>query len=690
MLGNNKNASISSNIQQAINTVVTTDLTPYDVVSFDIYDTAVLRKTYEPRDVFLMVQEKLLLSHKARAFQAYANRREVIERKLIETVRAEDYGNEITLDEIYASLVHYYPEYTDHVDMLKQVELETELALTIQNPMMYRVYENAIKQGKKVIFASDIYLPQSHMAAVLKNAGYDSYDQLFVSCELSANKSSGSLFQHILKTLNLSPSKVVHFGDNDWSDREMAQRNGITGIKVPYAADLLEDHRYSPKDVERNIANSLFKGAIKNHLIAKTDHTPFDIGYEVLGPLVYYFTDWFATHARQQSIENIYFIAREGWYLQQVFDLIKEKRELPINSHYLLASRRSLLFPYIDSNLEEGFTKFLISETTQKLSDYLASIEISASDEELSLAGFSGTGEVINAKNNPHDYARLIKLLNLCKERILANADEEKKLYVKYMHSIGMMQNKPVAVVDSGWFGNGQKMLFRFLQDNGFKSSLHGFYLALHRMAKEKLTGDSIGHGFLFQFDTTEQNTELFIELAKVAEVLLSAPSESFKRFKEVDGALEPVYISENGANNLAPAIAQMQQGSLKFVQEQLAFDPEGQYMPDKALVKNAFLNFIEQPRQYEAEIFGALPYEANMLQGEEKPFIEANNSIKEVFKNPKKAVEAFNDSHWRGGYYQNTKSYPIRMLYQFASRYFYEKTPAYRLLRKIKKRIKP
>lgn len=488
MLPLQENKAVLNEIKQ----VAEADISGYEVVSFDVFDTAVLRKTFEPRDIFLLMQEKLVSKQEGKLFGDFANVRESIERRLIQKVRTEHFSNEITLEEIYESLAYYYPEYTNHLTDLMALELETELAYTIQNPLIYQVYERAIQQNKKVIFASDIYLPEHHMQAILAKAGYQQYHKLYVSSELKLNKSSGSLFSHILSELSVSPNKVIHFGDNNWSDCVMANKQGIASVKVPYSAELLEDHRYAPKDVKRNIANSLYKGAVKNYLVDKTEGKPFDLGYEILGPLVYYFTHWLTSHSEKLAIDKLYFIAREGWFLQQVFDQVKTARNINIDSYYLLASRRSLLFPYIERDIEDGFARFLISSTPQKISDCLGSVEVIATQEELEQCGFESADQLILAQRDSEDYAGLIQLLTLVSDRLFSNADEEKRLYSKYLDSINMIGKTPVGVVDSGWFGTGQSILIRFLTDNGFTSMLHGFYLAMHKKAESRQTDRAV------------------------------------------------------------------------------------------------------------------------------------------------------------------------------------------------------
>lgn len=192
----------------------------------------------------------------------------------------------------------------------------------------------------------------------------------------------------------------------------------------------------------------------------------------------------------------------------------------------------------------------------------------------------------------------------------------------------------------------------------------------------------------MFQFDNTEDQTELFLELARIVEVLLSAPSQSFKRFEEVDAKLEPVYLNQVKDNGLDPAIEAVQQGTLQFVHDRIKDDPLGQYIPDQALVKHVFLSFITAPKKYEAQIIGDFPYESKMLQDEEKKFLSVNHSLLNLLKNPRKALDEFNYSNWRAGYFQCLDSKWIKVFYMFTSRHFYQETALYSLVKKIKNKV--
>ena len=57
------------------------------------------------------------------------------------------------------------------------------------------------KQGKKLYYISDMYLPQTQIDAMLRRCGYPCFDGGFVSCTYGVQKRSGRLLFRLLTML---------------------------------------------------------------------------------------------------------------------------------------------------------------------------------------------------------------------------------------------------------------------------------------------------------------------------------------------------------------------------------------------------------------------------------------------------------------------------------------------------------
>ncbi|MBO4357416.1 MAG: HAD-IA family hydrolase, partial [Candidatus Methanomethylophilaceae archaeon] len=166
---------------------------PY--VSFDIYDTLVIRPYVLPTDLFRHAER---ISGK----EGFANARIIAEKDA-----RKRHGREITLDEIYAEIDEKYREM---IDLEKRMEID----LPLPNTEMKELLERLSEMGKRIVLISDMYLPVDVIGPMLKRCGIDRYERLYVSSESFRTKHNGSLYGQVMDDLNIEPKDLFHIGDN--------------------------------------------------------------------------------------------------------------------------------------------------------------------------------------------------------------------------------------------------------------------------------------------------------------------------------------------------------------------------------------------------------------------------------------------------------------------------------------------
>jgi predicted HAD superfamily hydrolase len=86
-------------------------------------------------------------------------------------------------------------------------------------------------QGNYVILLSDFYLGKDVVGDLLTNKlgedAFNLFDEIVVSCDINANKSSGSSYQYILNKYKILPKNCLMTGDNILSDFIMAKKYGL-------------------------------------------------------------------------------------------------------------------------------------------------------------------------------------------------------------------------------------------------------------------------------------------------------------------------------------------------------------------------------------------------------------------------------------------------------------------------------
>ncbi len=184
-----------------------------EVLSLDVFDTALVRPVAHPTDVFHLLALECGIED-AQVFVAARVRAEA-EARALAWERSQ--AVEITLGNIYEQLSFPIPAGLDAVAVAAR-EVLIELRLARAREPALALYRHARAMGRKVGFVSDMYLDRHAIAAMLRAAGYGEWDFLLVSSELGQTKAHGGLYRALLALVGAHPAKVLHLGDNLASD----------------------------------------------------------------------------------------------------------------------------------------------------------------------------------------------------------------------------------------------------------------------------------------------------------------------------------------------------------------------------------------------------------------------------------------------------------------------------------------
>ena len=276
------------------------------LISLDVFDTAIYRTVYEPKDIFKLVEKEV-------GNNFYQKRIEAEEK----AARKFKYYN---IADIYSFL---RPEFEP------SIEIEFELSNCMANQQLLAKYN---KSPNKYIFISDMYLPSYLIADMLKKVGYKN-PRVFVSCELQACKGNGELFKKVQE--QVGPIDT-HYGDNYIVDIEGAKLAGIKNTVFHPALHKIDFNLPMVKDPQIKKISALMKYRDPKEQIAFAH-----------APLVSEFTKW-VLQIREPG-QKIFFLSRDMYV---PYKIAKEVLKAP-DVYYLHASRRSLASACLQSNNEE-------------------------------------------------------------------------------------------------------------------------------------------------------------------------------------------------------------------------------------------------------------------------------------------------------------------------------------------------
>jgi len=185
-----------------------------DVVSFDIFDTLLLRAVATPDSAFLLLEERIA---RELGIDAFMDKRKAAEAAL----RRQKTGGDVSIREIYAEISRQFGIPPPVAAECLRTELEGERALLRPRPEVVCAAREMKRAGKRVILVSDMYLQEQDLRDLLSANGIDFYDALYVSSEVGLRKDHGTMWDHVLAAEKVDPQRLLHVGDNEHSDVQL-------------------------------------------------------------------------------------------------------------------------------------------------------------------------------------------------------------------------------------------------------------------------------------------------------------------------------------------------------------------------------------------------------------------------------------------------------------------------------------
>ena len=406
-------------------------LSQYDVISFDIFDTALSRKVEYSDDVFHIMSVEI--GHNE--FQVVRRSAERDARDIKE--KSED-TREVNIDEIYEILEKYYG-----IDSKwKDREIELELSLCEANPVILDVYNRLKDLGKTLVFMSDTCLKSETIKSMLEKCEYSGYEKIFLSNEYGMRELDGTLQPELV---NAYPDKfIIHIGDNWGSDVVKTAECGISTLYYP-ASRLAFREPYL-----ESIAGNFYRGLMNNRLASGNfvdENIYYTHGWRVGGILTAGFCQFVDQLAKSQNAEKILFCARDCDVISKAY----KKYWNHIPSEYIQISQYAILEATSDRYLYEFLDQTVLKAVneyryTKPLREILQDCGFEYLVDDLELFGLEQFAFPIKVE----DCRKLVR------EFMFSNADkirEHCKSHVdaaqKYFHDV-IGDARKILIVDIG------------------------------------------------------------------------------------------------------------------------------------------------------------------------------------------------------------------------------------------------
>ncbi len=543
-----------------------------DLVSLDVFDTALTRLVDSPADLFAEV-ERVLGTRIGAASSGFAQAREDAERRARLLAHERDGAEEIGLDAVLDALCALLPTLAPHRALLREVELDTEARLLVPVPDILALTRRLLQAGRPFAFVSDMYLPPFFIAERLRAGGYAGWDALHVSTETGATKASGRQWAAV-RARHPDRPRILHIGDDPQADGEIPRRHGVD--------TLLYDRARSARRVGAALRPALLPfsfaqrdAALRARAVpgaaAGPDAFWFGLGRVLGGIVLAGFVRWLEAELRRHRIARVCFCARDGWLIRQAWHAAGGPARTGIPDDYLAVSRRPL-------NLARGYLASTPERLDQALLGFLAGSDGTTTvAAALARAGLDGDASLVSEMRDrfggldarlvwPDGTGRFEQGLARHPAAVHAALRPEHAALTGYLRQQALGAGR-IGLVDLGWHGNLQRALRTVVEADIGPVRLHGFYYGLWPAT----LGNRYGAGpmdaaFASDFQPVEDGAALRGAVA-ILEELHGAPHGTVLGYREEAGRWTPVFADNPSERAQHERTARpFQQGALQTV----------------------------------------------------------------------------------------------------------------------------
>jgi predicted HAD superfamily hydrolase len=487
----------------------------HDIISFDIFDTLVMRKIADPIDVFRIMADRIQDPALSALFPAARRDAEL-------RCRTKFGPGLYNIFQIYDELA-LGCKLLQKIDYLIDIELAVEKSVIEPRKKMALLFNSLCAKGKRLLLVSDMYLDQDDLEPILAKCGIQNYERIFISCEQGTSKESGALWNIVFGYLN--SKKFLHIGDNPKADIEKASIAGADTFYIFSPDRMLKSSTINGiVEAGDSIGNSIALGFLCNRLFndpfslhaSKGNpviRNPETFGYCFLGPFVSCLLNWLQVQIKNDKPEIILFAARDGYFFQAFYEALKTSHIIDgPPGIYFKTSRRAVAvasFRAVEDILDSLCLTF--TGSSDAFFRERLGIEPPISDRHISTSD-PDIRELIA------DHAGLI----------LENAKAERERYVSYLSAV-LPQNVKIVLFDSGSNGSIQYFLQKIIEQD-----ILGYYMFYADENGVFAKSNSMNSRALY-LESVDTSFHLLNNNAAICEAVFTEPEGTY------------LYIQENG-----------------------------------------------------------------------------------------------------------------------------------------------
>lgn len=635
-----------------------------EVVSLDVFDT-LLYRTVEPPD-FLKRRtanyaEQLFSSRgfpvTADLFMYLRNESEARLRRQAQTGGSDA---ECKLSDIIHEVLYRLFGAEDAVAEtadLVRYELEVECHHLRVATETQELLEGLKSRGQRVIVATDTYLERKHIQEIFIHLGIDRYiDSIYPSSEYGVGKYSGRLFQRILETEAIPPTKMVHVGDTYESDVRGAVKAGIPAIFLRDCPRLHRRWRLA-RLTSRVVAGAEVNEAVaigatplpeNSRALNAEERELYTIGRDILGPAFTLFVLDVIQECYRTGVSVLYYLAREGLLLRRLHEILSEnihrfKRLPPLRHQYLYVSRLATSLPAVRELGPRELHLAFYRDSSASLAECISAFGLKAAEFSDLEVDFEDREKAAKERLFADPFFV---------SRVKIRAASERLRLRRYLSQEGFFgANEIKALVDVGWNATIQANLTRAFQDDPEFPMLIGHYFGRRYKHDDYLVSARSLYmpGRLFDQKRNVQQEQAIGHCLEMFELAAGASHGATVGYEERESSVNPI-LSKSGAA-LSTEQRLLQAGIIdcaaSFSRTYNDYEIDSELLRRDATRRLA--NFILAPTMRQVMALKSLAHPLDWGSQETRPLIAANINPLFIFT-PRRLLSSLRACYWLEG----------------------------------------
>ena len=417
------------------------------IVSFDLFDTLFVRPALSGDDILRLFSKTIEKEYNLN-----------VEQERLSAVKKlqNPYASSSAIWRYIAAQLGFSIELAE---LFAQKEFEFEKNLICQRKLGKRIFDYAVLKGKKIIAVSDMHFSKAQLMEMLYKCNYYDVSDVYVSCERSAVKRTGDLFDVVLACeKECKPDNILHIGDSHKADYIAPKSKGLKTFFIPKNTVLFREYFDAHKllnNLGDDIYGNIIIGFAINQLLEHPEETGVNFTLQtyihlIIFPMLLH-TSLFLLNEpdiqMSKKYRKLYFASRDGYLTKKAYDLLCPFFESKLESCYLLTSRIACRTMTEDSFFERLYARFIPQDCT--LAEFVTATVTDSSLRELILLELDD--ESRNTLIRPKTQ-QCITLLSHYAEALENHHNEKKQATFAYYSNM-FEDATSVLMVDCGFCG---------------------------------------------------------------------------------------------------------------------------------------------------------------------------------------------------------------------------------------------